>query len=77
MGIATIEQSWRVLLTDDLDASDHRPFLLGAVIFLGLSLRRWRRVSGAGGQKRYREHYPAHLVSDAHKQSRVIAPVGA
>jgi hypothetical protein len=43
------------------------PFLLGASIFLGLSLRRWRRVSGAGGQKRYREHYLAHLVSDARK----------
>ena len=32
-------------------------------------------VSGAGGQKRHREYYFAHLVSDAHSQSRIIVPL--
>ena len=33
--------------------------------------------SGGGGQKRYREHYLALLVSDAHSQSRVIVSADA
>jgi hypothetical protein len=35
------------------------------------------RASGAGGQKGYREHYLALLVSDAHRQCRVIVFIDA
>jgi len=57
MGIATIEQiGHRVYSSLMTSTRPLSPFLLGASIVLGLSLRRWRRVSGAGGQKRYQEH---------------------